>query len=80
MEIPMQDVINSYRQQLSDTLHSLTLKNLHIKALDKQIEEKNETITDLRMKLDFYEIAEEQRKNPQADMNEWEEPDGDSRD
>lgn len=80
MEIPMQDVINSYRQQLSDMLHSLTLKNLHIKALDKQIEEKNETITDLRMKLDFYEIAEEQRKNPQADMNEWEEPDGDSRD
>jgi hypothetical protein len=76
MEIPMQEVINSYRQQLSDVLHTLTLRNLHIKQLEKTLDTKREKITDLQMKLDFYEIAEEQRKNPQPDENEWEMPDG----
>lgn len=81
MEIPMQDIINSYRQQLSDVVHRLTLKDLHIKHLEKTLEGKRQKIVDLQMKLDFYEIAEEQRKNPQVDEDEWKDTyDGDSGD
>lgn len=78
MEIPMQDLINSYRQKLSDVIHQLTLKELHIKSLEDTLNQKREKITDLQMKLDFYEIAEEQRRNPQAEEKEWEESDGDN--
>lgn len=73
MEIPMSDVINSYRQQLSDAVHQLTLRDLHIKNLEKSLDKKRETITDLQMKLDFYELAKE---NVNDYPEEWEEPDG----
>lgn len=71
MEIPMQEVINSYRQQLSDVLHTLTLRNLHIKQLEKTLDTKREKITDLQMKLDFYELANE---NLNDEPDAWEEP------
>jgi hypothetical protein len=74
MEIPMADVINSYRQKLSDVIHQLTMKELHIGELEKKLTEKRQKIVDLQMKVDFYEIAEEQRKQPQDNDPEWEEP------
>lgn len=70
----MQDVINSYRQQLSDVIHRLTLKELHITKLEKTLDEKRQKIMDLQMKLDFYEIANENLAN---EPDDWEEPDGD---
>lgn len=76
MEIPMQDVINSYRQQLSDVIHRLTLKELHITKLEKTLDEKRQKIVDLQMKLDFYEIAANQ-ENLADEPDDWEEPDGD---
>ena len=57
MQIPMTDIVNNYRQKLSDALHQNILKELHIKSLEETINIKNETIMDLRMKVDFYEIA-----------------------
>ena len=59
MEIPMGDIINSYRQQLSDVIHTLTLRNLHITALEKKLDDKREQIADLKMQLGYYELAGE---------------------
>jgi len=79
MEIPMQDVINSYRQQLSDAVHTLTLRDLHIKHLDKILEEKRKEIEKLQMELDFHNLANE---NLNDYPDEWEDSNGsdDSRD
>lgn len=76
MEIPMQEVINSYRQQLSDKIHSLTLKDLHIAKLEKKIEDKNNALNDLQMKLDFYEITAS-GENLANEPDDWTDDDGD---
>jgi hypothetical protein len=77
MEIPITAVVASYREKLSDVIHQLTLKELHIKELESILAKKRETITDLQTKLDIYEIAEQERNNPTPD-DEWENTDGDS--
>jgi hypothetical protein len=74
MEIPMKDVINSYRQQLSDVVHTLTLRDLHIKNLEKTLEEKCKEIEKLQMEIDFRDLANE---NLNDHPDEWEEPHGD---
>jgi hypothetical protein len=68
MEIPMGDIINSYRQQLSDVIHTLTLRNLHITALEKKLDDKREQIADLKMQLGYYELAGDQQDNPQVNL------------
>ncbi len=68
MEIPMQDVINSYRQQLSDVHHTLTLRDLHIKYLEKNLKEAEDKIETLRMENDGFRLANE-------DLSEDEEED-----
>lgn len=72
MEISMKDVINSYRQQLSDALHQTTLKELHIQNLEKTLDEKLEKIIELQTELDFYRIAEHERQHPlDEEPDDW---------
>jgi hypothetical protein len=73
MEIPMGDIINSYRQKLSDIIHTLTLKELHITQLEKKLTEKQEKIMDLQMKLDFYRITAS-GENLAEEPDDWKAP------
>lgn len=55
MEIPMKEIINSYRQQLSDAVHKTTLQDVHITLLKKALQEKDEKIKDLETVIKEYE-------------------------
>lgn len=77
MEIPMSAVVDSYRQKLSDVIHQLTLRELHIKELEKTNEEKSKKIQELQMEIDFFNLANE---NLNDHPDEWEAPDNGSDD
>jgi len=51
----MKAVIDSYRQQLSDTVHKATLQELHIEALKEALANRDEKIKDLQSIVDIYE-------------------------
>lgn len=55
MEIPMTDIINSYRQQLSDAVHRVTLQQIHLEKLKEEVKEKDTRINDLQAIVDVYE-------------------------
>lgn len=59
MEIPMTDIINSYRQQLSDAVHRITLQQIHIDKMKTEIKEKETTISDLQKLVKTYETSNE---------------------
>lgn len=55
MEIPMQDIVNSYRQQLSDSIHKNTIQELHITRLKKELAKNTIRIQELQAVVDQYE-------------------------
>lgn len=55
MEIPMKEIIDSYRQQLSDILHKATLQGVHITRLEQALTERDEKIKDLESIVKVYE-------------------------
>lgn len=70
MEIPMSAVVDSYRQKLSDVIHQLTLKELHVKELEKIIEEKRKKIEDLQLEVDLHNLANEDLSNEPDDWGD----------
>lgn len=58
MEIPMAQVIESYRGQLSEALHQVTLQSLHIKTLEELVTETKQKNDKLQKTVDMYAIAE----------------------
>lgn len=70
MEIPMQDVINKYRQELSDAVHERILRDLHINELDKLLKAEQETNSKLQLELDFYKLAGEDLSDEPDDWME----------
>jgi FtsZ-binding cell division protein ZapB len=58
MEIPMAAVIDSYRQQLSDAVHQITILKLHIKTLGEEADKAKKTIDDLQATVDMYRISQ----------------------
>lgn len=59
MEIPMTDIINSYRQQLSDAVHRITLQQIHIDKMKAESKEKDAKIRDLQALVDTYETPKD---------------------
>lgn len=55
MEIPMKDIIDSYRQQLSDALHKATLQGVHITHLEQALAQRDGKIKDLESIVKVYE-------------------------
>lgn len=55
MDIPMKEIIASYRQQLSDILHRATLQGVHITHLEQEIAEKDKKIQELEDIVKEYE-------------------------
>jgi len=74
MEIPMSAVVDSYRQKLSDVIHQLTLKELHVEELKRILEEKSKKIEDLQMEIDIRNLADEDLSN---EPDDWGLEDGD---
>lgn len=51
MEIPLGDIVNSYRQRLSDAVHQIVVLELHIAELNKQAQERTDAVNDLTIQL-----------------------------
>lgn len=73
MEIPMTDIINSYRQQLSDAVHRATLQQVHLEKLKEELETKKTEINDLQMVVDMCRISHVERENLADEPDEWQE-------
>lgn len=73
MEIPMAAVIDSYRQQLSDAVHQITLLKLHMNSLGEEADKAKKTIDDLQATVAMYQISqsgEDLNENPDDDWDE----------
>lgn len=57
MEIPMAKVIESYRHQLSEALHQITLQTIHVKTLEELVTETKQKNDKLQQVIDMYEIT-----------------------
>lgn len=76
MEIQMQQVIDSYRQKLSDVIHTLTLKELQLEAVEKTLKQEREKNAQLQTEVDCYRITAS-RENLADELDDWEgSPDG----